>query len=305
MGRLIGLVAVAVLIPVGVSGADAVERAAGERLHDKVVTVGSFDFAESRLLAEVYSQALEANDVRVHRAFGLGPREFVAPALAAGLVELVPEYAGTALRFLSLGTITPGVDVTQTHAALTQALEGRHATALAPAPAQDANAFFVTSATAARYDLHALSDLEAIAPQLTFGGPPECASRPLCLVGLRQVYGLRFDEIVKLDAGGPTTRQALRNREVDVALLFTTDPTIGDEGFVELQDDRALQPAENVTPIVRTEVVDELGSAVVDPVNEVSRRLTTNVLRTLNRQVARGDPPKVVASRWLTSQGLQ
>jgi osmoprotectant transport system substrate-binding protein len=305
MCRCIGLVAVALLIPLGVSSAGASDRAARERLRDKVVTVGSFDFAESRLLAEVYSQALEAGDVRVHRAFGLGPREFVAPALAEGLVEFVPEYAGTALRFLSLGTATPGVDVTQTHAALVRTLEGRHATALAPAPAQDANAFFVTSATAARYDLHTLSDLEAVAPQLTFGGPPECASRPLCLIGLRKVYGLRFDEIVKLDAGGPTTRQALRNREVDVALLFTTDPTIGDEGFVELRDDRALQPAENVTPILRSEVVDELGSAVVDPVNEVSRRLTTDVLRALNRQVAHGDAPSVVARRWLISQGLQ
>jgi osmoprotectant transport system substrate-binding protein len=305
MRRWIGLVAVALLIPVGASNVGAAERAGRERLHDKVVTVGSFDFAESRLLAEVYSQALEAGDVRVHRAFGLGPREFVAPALAQGLVEFVPEYSGTALRFLSLGATTPGVDVAQTHAALVRTLVGHHATALAPAPAQDANAFFVTSATAARYDLHTLSDLEAVAPQLTFGGPPECATRPLCLIGLRQVYGLRFDEIVELDAGGPTTRQALRNREVDVALLFTTDPTIADEGFVELRDDRALQPAENVTPILRTEVVDRFGSAVVDPVNEVSARLTTDVLRTLNRQVALGDAPRVVASRWLRSQGLR
>ena len=103
--------AVALLIPVGVSSAGAAERATCGGLHDKVVTVGSFDFAESRLLAEIYSQALEAAGIRVRRAFGLGPREFVAPALAVGLVEFVPEYAGTALRFLSLGTATPGADV--------------------------------------------------------------------------------------------------------------------------------------------------------------------------------------------------
>jgi osmoprotectant transport system substrate-binding protein len=298
-------VAVALLIPVGVSGAGAAERATRGNLHDKVVTVGSFDFAESRLLAEIYSQTLEGADVRVRRAFGLGPREFVAPALAAGLVEFVPEYAGTALRFLSLGNADPGADVTETRAALLQALKGRHATALTPAPAQDANAFVVTRETAARYDLNTLSDLESVASQLTFGGPPECATRPLCLIGLRQVYGLRFDEFVQLDAGGPTTRQALRNREVDVALLFTTDPAISNAGLIELQDDRALQPAENVTPILRTEVVDEFGSSLVDPVNEVSTRLTTEVLRDLNEQVARGESVRTVASRWLGVQGLR
>ena len=281
--------AVALLIPVGVSSAGAAERATRGGLHDKVVTVGSFDFAESRLLAEIYSQTLEGADIRVRRAFGLGPREFVAPALAVGLVEFVPEYAGTAVRFLSLGTATPGADVTETRAALLRALKGRNATALDPAPAQDANAFVVTRATAARYDLNTVSDLESVASQLTFGGPPECVTRPLCLVGLRQVYGLRFEEIVELDAGGPTTRQALRNREVDVALLFTTDPAISGAGFIELQDDRGLQPAENVTPILRTEVVDEFGSSLVDPVNEVSARLTTDVLRDLNEQVAHGE----------------
>ena len=108
-----------------------------------------------------------------------------------------------------------------------------------------------------------------------------------------------------LDAGGPTTRQALRNREVDVALLFTTDPAISDAGLIELRDDRALQPAENVTPILRTEVVDEFGSSLVDPVDDVSARLTTDVLRDLNEQVAHGESARAVASRWLGAQGLR
>ena len=181
-------------------------------------------------------------------------------------MEFLPEYAGTALRFLSLGAVVPGVDVAETHTALVRALEGTHATALTPAPAQNANAFFVTAETAARYDLHTLSDLEPVASQLAFGGPPECSTRPLCLVGLQQTYGLKFNEVVQLDAGGPATRQALRDRDVDVALLFTTDPTIADQGFIELQDDRGLQPAENVTPIVRDEVVERFGPRAVDRV---------------------------------------
>lgn len=297
--------AVALLVPVGAANAGAATRGSRATLRDKVVTVGSFDFAESQLLAEIYSQALEGGRIRVQRAFRLGPREFVAPALAVGLVEFVPEYAGTALRFLSLGTVTPGVDVTETHNALLDALERTNATALIPAPAQDANAFFVTRETASRYGVRTLSDLGQFASELTFGGPPECSIRPLCLVGLRRVYGLKFNEVVELDAGGPVSREALRNRDVDVALLFTTDPTITDEGFVELQDDRGLQPAENVTPIVRNEVVDKFGPRMVSLVNDVSERLTTDVLRDLNKQVADGDSPKAVASRWLESQGLR
>ena len=84
-------------------------------------------------------------------------------------------------------------------------------------------------------------------------------TRPLCLVGLRQVYGLKFKEFVQLDAGGPTTRQALRNRDVDVALLFTTDPAIAGDGSSSCTTTAGLQPAENVTPLVRTEVVDGSG----------------------------------------------
>ena len=277
--------------PLVLSNAGAATRASGATLHDKVVTVGSFDFAESRLLAEIYSQALEGGRIRVRRAFGLGPREFVAPALAVGLVEFVPEYAGTALRFLSLGAVTPGVDVSETHAALLRRARGHARDRAHPGTGAGRQRVrrHARDGSALR-PAHAQRPRDESRPELTFGGPPECSIRPLCLVGLRQVYGLKFDEVVQLDAGGPATRQALRNRDVDVALLFTTDPAIADEGFVELQDDRGLQPAENVTPIVRNEVVDRFGPRLVDRGRTtVSERLTTDVLRELNEQVADGD----------------
>lgn len=105
------------------------------------VTVGSLDFAESELLGELYSQALESGGFTVRRAFDLGPREFVAPALARGLVDLVPEYAGTALQFVSLGRAQPGADPVAAREALVQALTGTGVTALQAAPAQDANTF--------------------------------------------------------------------------------------------------------------------------------------------------------------------
>src|SRR4051812_28625380 len=287
----------------GVTGVGSA-RARSVAPHDATVTVASFDFAESRLLAEIYAGALERAGVPVHRALGLGPRELVAPALVSGLVDVVPEYAGTAVQFLSLGRASPEPDVAATHAALVEALAGTPARALAPAPAQDANAFVVRRAVADRLGLSTLSDLREHAGKLTFGGPPECATRPLCLDGLREVYGVEFAEVVPLDAGGPLTRQALSTGIIDVALLFSTDPALGaDDELVELADDRALQPAENVTPIVRRAAADRFGSRLVDTLDAVSARLDTETLRVLNARAAKSSV-RATATQWLDAEQL-
>jgi osmoprotectant transport system substrate-binding protein len=225
--------------------------------------------------------------------------------MSAGFIEFVPEYLGTALQFLSLGAAREGSDAPAIHRALDQTLRPGKLVALASSPAQDANAFFVTSATADRFGLRTLSDVAKFDQDLTFGGPAECASRPLCLLGLRDEYGLTFKNVVSLDAGGPLTRQALREGAIDLALLFTTDPAIDSEGFVQLEDDRSLQPAENVTPLVRSEVVEQWGAGFVDVVDAVSERLTTPELRTLNARVAdSADDVAAVARSWLEGQGL-
>jgi osmoprotectant transport system substrate-binding protein len=269
------------------------------QLNDDVITVGSFDFPESVVIAEVYSQGLEAAGYRVHRAFSLGPREFVGPALSAGLVELVPEYAGTAAEFYSLGRVRPTDDVAFTHTELVRVVDGTHVVALAAAPAQDANTFVVTASTAGRLHLGALTDLQAVAAKLTFGGPPECPTRPRCLVGLTETYGLTFGHVVTLDAGGPLTRAALKEGLVDVALMFTTDPAIAAEGFVELDDDRGLQPAESITPLVRSEIVARWGDEVIGVIDAVSARLTTTTVRKLNAAAgADGADVAAVASAW-------
>jgi osmoprotectant transport system substrate-binding protein len=269
------------------------------QLNDDAVTVGSFDFTESAVLAEVYSQGLEAAGFTVHRAFRLGPREFVGSALSTGLVEFVPDYAGTAAQFFSLGKAAPTVDATAAHQELADALGGEHVVALNSAPAQDANTFVVKRATAARLKLHKLSDLKGVAGDLAFGGPPECPARPLCLQGLAHTYGLKFGSVVTTDAGGPLTHTALDEGIVDVALLFTTDPQIADDDLVELADDRGLQPAESVTPLVRTEVLDRLGSDVVATTNAISAKLTTDVVRQLNRAADEpGSDVGAVAAAW-------
>jgi osmoprotectant transport system substrate-binding protein len=273
-------------------------------LRDDTVTVASFDFAESELLAELYSQALEAHDYRIRRTFELGPRELVYPALAGGLVELVPEYAGSALGFVDPDDGAAASGRRATNDALRAALEGTNVAVLEPSPAEDANAFVVTAGTAERDDLRALSDLTAVAPTLSFGGPPECESRPYCLAGLERVYGTSFDLVLALDAGGPVTHQAIENGDVDVALLFTTDPALTTGDLVELEDDRGLQPSENVTPLVRDELVDRFGTDLVVRLDAVSAALDTAQLRALNRRVADGEDVPSVAASWLRQQGL-
>ena len=254
-------------------------------LDDDAITMGSFDFAESVVVAEVYSQGLEAAGYKVHRAFSLGPREFVGPALQSGLVEFVPEYAGTAAEFYSIGRAEPSDDVALTHEQLVRAVDGRSVVVLAPSPAQDSNTFVVTESTANRLHIKSLSDLGAVADQLTFGGPPECRTRQLCLVGLQSTYGLKFRQVVTLDAGGPLTRRALKEGLVDVALMFTTDPAIETQRLVELDDDLGLQPAESITPLVRKEIVERWGPGVVDVINSMSARLTTSAVRERGRRV--------------------
>jgi osmoprotectant transport system substrate-binding protein len=269
------------------------------------ITVASFDFTESEILGELYAQALEAKGYPVRLLLDAGTRELIEPALAEGLVDLVPEYSGSALSFLTLGTEAAGASERDTHRALFDALASDGAIPLTASPAQDANAVVVTRQTAETYHLSSVSDLVPVASDLLFGGPPECPQRPFCLAGLGKVYGLTFRDFVPLDAGGPLTIQALRTGSVDVGLLFTADPAIAQERFVVLTDDQRLQPAENITPVIRQAVVVRYGSALVDAVNAVSKRLTTAQLMSLTGRVALdGEPAAEVAAEWLRDHGL-
>ena len=278
-------------------------REAGQ--HGAVITVGSFDFPESVVLAEVYGGALAAKGFPVRIQPDLGSREIVDPALMGGLIQVVLEYAGSAVDFLSLGRVPGTSDVAATNRALSGLVARQRLVVGNPAAAQDANVIVVSAATAARYHLRSVADLAGVASRLVFGGPPECPGRAYCLPGLKRVYGLRFRKFVPLDAGGPLTLQAIEGRHVDVALLFSTDPALVAQHLVVLADDRGLQPAENVTPLLRGDVVARFGARLVDVLNAVSGRLDTSSLRALNAQVElSGLDPRRVAGDWLRDRGL-
>ncbi len=270
-----------------------------------VVTVGSFDFPESVLLAEIYGQALAANKLPVRILPNIGTREVVDPALVDGLVQLVPEYAGSALEFFSLGRLSATSNTGAANRTLAALVAGHGLVAARPAPAQDANAIVVTAATAARYGLRSIADLARVAPGMIFGGPPECPGRAYCLPGLKRVYGLRFQAFTPLDAGGPLTLQALEAGYIGAALLFTTNPAIPARHLIVLADNRKLQPAENITPLVRRDVITRYGPRLLAVLNSVSALLDTDTLRALDARVElAGQSPRLVAGSWLRAHGL-
>jgi osmoprotectant transport system substrate-binding protein len=284
---------------------DRAPAARGPGSGSAVITVGSFNFPESVLLAHLYADVLAAKGYRVRVLPDLGTRELVDPALMAGLIQLVPEYTGSALEFASLGRVHATASVATTASALAKTMAARGLVTGRPAAAQDGNAIVVTAATAARYQLRTISDLARVARRLVFGGPPECPERPYCLAGLRLVYGLRFREFVPLDAGGPLTQQALTAGDIDVALLFTTDPAIRARHLVVLADNRGLQPAENIVPVLRRATARRFGPGLLAALNAVSARLSAAALADLNAQMGLdGRAPRAVAERWVRAQGL-
>jgi osmoprotectant transport system substrate-binding protein len=265
------------------------------------LTIGAVTFAENQIVAEIYAQALEDAGVDVDRRFNFQRREDLYPDLAEGQVDLAPEYLASLLTFLQSEAVATA-DPERTVGDLESFLSDDGLELLAPSGANDTNAFVVTGETAERYDLVRVGDLAGVSKRLTFGGPPECPERRFCLQGLEEVYGVEFDSFQELDAGGPLTIAALSSGQIDVALMFSTSAIIGERGWVVLEDDKMLQAAENITPLIRSEVVDD---EIVDLLNAVSARLTTEIMTELNGRVElRNEDVSVVAEDFLTSEGL-
>jgi osmoprotectant transport system substrate-binding protein len=268
----------------------------------EVIVVGvSGAFAENRIVAEMYAQVLERAGYVVERQLDLRSRETSQSALEAGSIDLKPEYLSSLLLFLDQNAeaSADAADVARRNA---QLLGPRGITVLTPSPAEDTNQFVANAETAERFDLTTMSSLAAVADQLTMGGPPECPLRPFCLPGLSRVYGIIFNDFTPLDAGGPLTIEALRRDEVQIGLLFSTDPRIEANGFVPLVDDKRLQDAENITPVIRSE---KLNDEIRGLLNAVSARLTTEEMTELVGQVViEGLGVPSVAEGFLTENGL-
>lgn len=247
------------------------------------ITVGGFGFTESSILAQIYGQALEHGGYTINYKLNLGSREVVAPALKSGQIDLYPGYAATDLEYYNNKAGEATGDAVATTAKLNSHLQPLGLVALTPSQAVDQNAFAVTKATQAKYNLTKLSDLAPIANQLTMGAGPECPTRPYCIPGLEKTYGIKFKAFKALDTDGPLTRAAFANGTIQVGLVFSSDGDLNQLGLVVLQDDKQLEAADNVVPIMRQTAATDDVKKILD---NIDAKLTTANLVTMNAQVS-------------------
>jgi osmoprotectant transport system substrate-binding protein len=264
------------------------------------VTVGSADFPESMLLADIYASALKANGVKVTTRFGAASRDALYEQVRQGALTVLPEYNGALLGYLdpkSHAATTEDVDAALS-AELPASLQ-----ILDPSPAEDRNALVVTTATATQDHLTSIADLAPYAPALTIGGPPEFTERYQGLPGLQDKYGLTFKGFAALDTAGPITVDALAEGTVQVATLFTTDPDIPSRGFTVLTDPEQVFVAQNITPLAYR---DGMTPTALATLNEVSAKLDTPALASMMAQIMnqRRDID-VVAAEWVKGAGLR
>ncbi|MGH3360384.1 MAG: ABC transporter substrate-binding protein [Nocardioidaceae bacterium] len=267
------------------------------------IVVGSANFPENELLMQMYAQALEANGVEVETQPNIGAREIYMEAFSSGSIDLLPEYNGALLSYLTLPEGVPE-DITSpddVYKALQEVLPEGSET-LPQSEAEDKDTLTVTSETAEEYDLQSIADLKPVADELTVGAGPEFRERFQGLVGLEEVYGLEFEEFKPLDAGGPLTVAALENGDIDVGNIFSTDSSIETNDFVTLDDPENLYLSQNVVPLINS---DKVTPEVEKALNGVSEALTTeNLTAALARVQVDKEDPVTVAEDFLAEHDL-
>jgi osmoprotectant transport system substrate-binding protein len=266
----------------------------------KGVVVGSANFPENELLAEIYVLALQAKGVKVTSKFNIGSREVYYPEVKNGAITIIPEYNG-ALLTTSVDTTSSAATTAEVDAALTSKLPST-LEILNSSAAQDKDSVTVTQATATKDHLTSIADLKAYASSFVIGGPSEFKTRTDGLIGLTKNYGLTFKSFDPLDESGPVTLAALVDGKVQAADVFTTTPQIITDHLVALADPKFNFAAQNVVPLVYKKGVNP---TIVATLNAISAKLTTAGLLAMDKAVILDhDNYSTVAKGWLSAVGL-
>jgi len=269
----------------------------------KSIVVGSADFPESKIIGEIYAQALEANGFTVGRQFGIGSRETYIPAVQDHSIDLIPEYTGNLLQYFD-----PDTEVTTPDGVLLELFRKLPGdlSILNPSPAEDKDTVAVTSETAQRWNLTTIGDLAEHSAEVKFGGPSEFINRAEGLPGLKANYGLdipRSNFVAISDGGGPATVRALTDGTVTAANIFSTSPAIEENDLVVLEDPKNNFLAANVIPLVSSQKKSDELKTVLDA---VSAELTTEDLIRLNTEASgnSGINPDEAAANWVREHGF-
>jgi osmoprotectant transport system substrate-binding protein len=295
--------AVAMLLPLSACGGDPTSGGGTGDSSNPAIVMGSANFPENQLLAEMYAQALESKGVKVTRKFNIGARELYLKALKEGSISMIPEYNGAFLAALSKGGTPPaGVTTTdQVNTALKKVLPSG-LQILKSSPAEDKDTLTVTSQTAAKYHLKSISDLKPVASKLVVGAGPEFKTRDQGLVGLKNEYGLTFKSFKSLDPGGPLTKAALKKDQIQVANIFSTDSDIVTNKWVVLQDPKDLFLAQNITPVIEKSKVKGDVASTIDAVSAALN--TTDLTKYLAEVAVDKKSYDTVAKQFLSDNNL-
>jgi osmoprotectant transport system substrate-binding protein len=269
------------------------------------VVVGSANFSESALLAEIYAGALEADGMDVSTKLNIGSREVYIKAIEDGSIDVVPEYTGVLRDYFLAGegggSGGTGSEPQAVYDELVEAVPDGLAVG-DYSEAEDKDAIVVTQATAEENSLTEIGDLADVAGEMTLGGPPEWKTRRTGIPGLKDVYDVEFGSFTETDAGGPLTLKALTQGRIDAGNLFTTNPQIPENDLVVLEDPESLFGSQNIVPLLREEVATD---EVKQVLNEVGEKLTTDGLTDLVAQVdIEKEDPAAVAEQWLSDNGF-
>jgi osmoprotectant transport system substrate-binding protein len=303
---LASLAAVTALALTGCGGdSDPLETESGgtDSGSGSTLVVGSANFPESALLAEIYAGALSGAGVEATTRPNIGSRETYLPGLLDGSIDVFPEYTGVLRDYFALeeGVKVSGTDAEAVYGELEKVLPD-DLTVLQYSEAENKDSVVVTRETAEQNSLTTIADLAPVAGELTLGGPPEWKTRATGVPGLEKIYGVSFSDFVELDAGGPLTLKALLDGRIDAGNLFSTDPNIAAEDLVVLEDPESLFPAQNVVPLLRTDAVTDEATTALE---EVSDALDTETLLGLvTRVVIDKEDPEEVAADFLSEAGL-
>jgi len=272
------------------SGASESESASGE------IVIGSANFPESAVIANIYAEALKAKGVDVSTKLNIGSREIYLKALQDGSIDLIPEYSGVLLQYFDPTATQVSSDDVYT-ALVAKTPSGLKV--LAKSTAEDKDAVVVTKATADANSLKTIADLGPVASTFVLGGPSEWETRPTGVPGLKEKYGLTFKEFKALDAGGPLTLGALTSDQIQAGNLFTTDPAITAKDLVVLEDPKNLFGAQNVLPLINAAKASPEVQAALDA---VSAKLDTAALIELRTKVeVDKEDSAQVAQEWVAA----
>ena len=270
----------------GGSGSSSTAASGSQTAEKPTVKVGSAGFYEAAVVAEMYAQALEAKGYTVERTLEIGERPAVHAAMDAGDINLIPDYLG-GLAGQGLGIEELAADPQEALDNMQEALAEKGWVTFGFSPGTDADGFAVRAETAQEFGLTTMSDVAEVADQLTWGVAEGCPDNPVCGPGLKEVYGIDLDQldVETLEPCGTAIIDALNNDVIDVAQVCTTQPDIVQSNLTLLQDDKSLQPAQNITAVATKELADAAPADFAETLEAVNTALTTEALTQLGVEI--------------------